>query len=252
MPSIVNRGGLARLRIVNAKLPLVTRLAAYGEIMARAPALGASYLALLENNPDAAARLSKAIDRGAPGAILHLDLSQAPEKAGRLDESVSALERGEELFPFSQEIRKRLVLGYIRQKSYVKAQAAMERYVEDFPDDDLMRGLLRHIPQGPFRDTAVSPSTFDGDVAQELTRCISKRPAVIGRCSIARRAKRSGRNFSSYKARRHEGNSPLLVVLSQIELAIRRRSATARDARDALLWMTVFAPPGGRRRPGCD
>jgi hypothetical protein len=172
-PSIGNRGGLAGLRILNAdasgaQLPLVARLAAYGELTARAPTLGPDYSALLdeasrsapedpvvlaavghkallENNPDAASWLSKAIARGAPGAILHLDLSQALEKAGRLDESVAALERGEELFPFSPEIRKRLVLGYIRQKSYVKAQSAMERYVVDFPEDDFMRGLLRQV-----------------------------------------------------------------------------------------------------------
>jgi hypothetical protein len=173
--SIVTRGGLAGLRIVNAddsgaQLPLVTRLAAYGEIMARAPALVSFYAALLdeasrsepedpvvlaalahkallENKPDAASKLNKAIAQGAPGAILHIDLGQALEKDGRLDESVSALERGEELFLFSQEIRKRLVLGYIRQKSYAKAKSAMERYVVDFPEDDFMRSLLRQVSE---------------------------------------------------------------------------------------------------------
>ena len=39
-------------------------------------------------------------------------------------------------------------------------------------------------------------------------------------------------------------NAPLLVVLAQVEIAMGRRAAAARDARDALLWLKVFGPPG--------
>ncbi len=40
-------------------------------------------------------------------------------------------------------------------------------------------------------------------------------------------------------------NAPLLVVMAQVQLGLGKRAAAARDARDALLWMRVFAAPGG-------
>jgi outer membrane protein assembly factor BamD (BamD/ComL family) len=69
-------------------------------------------------------------------------LGQALAQAGRLDEAIATLEKGERLFPFSQTLRKYLVLDYIRQKAYEKAKAGLERYVHDFPEDEFMRGLL--------------------------------------------------------------------------------------------------------------
>jgi hypothetical protein len=152
------------------ELPLVTRLAAYGELLPRAPQLQPQYYALLaeaarsasddpvvlgalghkalsESSAEAVALLSKAEAQGAPGAITFVDLSEALSRAGREDEAVAALERGERLYPFSPAIRKRLVLGYIRQKTYGKAKSALESYVTDFPEDDFMRGLLKQVPQ---------------------------------------------------------------------------------------------------------
>jgi tetratricopeptide (TPR) repeat protein len=153
-----------------AELPLVTRLAAYGELLPRAPALQPHYYELLaeaarsaaddpvvlgalghkalaESSSEAVPLLSMAEAKGAPGAITYLDLSEALLLAGRTDEAVAALERGERLFPFSPAIRKRLVLGYIRQKTYSKAKTALESYVMDFPEDDFMRGLLKQVPR---------------------------------------------------------------------------------------------------------
>lgn len=40
-------------------------------------------------------------------------------------------------------------------------------------------------------------------------------------------------------------NAPLLVILAQVEMAMGRRAEAARDARDALLWLMTFGPPGG-------
>lgn len=153
------------------RLPLVTRLAAYGELLTRAPGLKSKYFGLLEeaartdaddplvlaalghralgeSSLDAAALLLKAEKKGASSAITYLDLSEALGLAGQLNESVSALERGARLFPFSQAIRKHLVLGYIRQKQYEKARRALEEYVQDFPEDDFMRGLLAQAVDG--------------------------------------------------------------------------------------------------------
>jgi tetratricopeptide (TPR) repeat protein len=110
--------------------------------------LGAlGHKALAESSPEAVPLLSMAESKGAPGAITYLDLNEALSRAGRMDEAVAALERGERLFPFSTAIRKRLVLGYIRQKTYTKAKTALETYVADFPEDDFMRGLLKQVPR---------------------------------------------------------------------------------------------------------
>jgi hypothetical protein len=164
---------LPGLQILNApdspvRLPLVTRLAAYGELLTRAPGLQSGYFELLdeasrsagedplvlialghkalaESKPEAVALLRKAEQKGVPSAILYLDLSEALTQAGQAAESVAALERGQRLFPFSPAIRKHLVLGYIREKTYDKAKVALESYVQDFPEDDFMRGLLRQV-----------------------------------------------------------------------------------------------------------
>ena len=153
-----------------AALPLVTRLQAYGGLAGRAPALQQKYVqlldeaagagsedpivltalghkALLESSAKAAALLTKAEEKGATGPLFFLDLAEAFSRANRLDDSTTALERGETLFPWSPALRKRLVLGYIQSKSYTKAKVAMERYVADFPEDEFMRGLLKHVPR---------------------------------------------------------------------------------------------------------
>ena len=81
-----------------------------------------------------------------PGALTFIDLSEALSRAGRPADAVAALERGENIFPFSQVIRKHLILGYIRQQQYPQARQAMDRYVHDFPEDSFMRGLLSQLP----------------------------------------------------------------------------------------------------------
>ena len=40
-------------------------------------------------------------------------------------------------------------------------------------------------------------------------------------------------------------NAPLLVVMAQVEMSLGQPTAAARDARDALLWLHLFAVPGG-------
>ncbi len=155
-------------------LPLVTRLAAYGELMARAPELQPKYLELLEqarlavpedplvlaalgrqalheNRPKALEWLLKAEEAGVPGVLTYIDLNEALSRAGRTEDAVAALQRGEAAFPYSQVIRKHLILAYIRQKQYPKARQALDRYVQDFPEDSFMRGLLSQVAQTPVR-----------------------------------------------------------------------------------------------------
>lgn len=154
-----------------AQLPLVTRLQAYGGLASRAPALQQKYTDLLSdavragnedavvlaalghkalqesNAASASALLAKAEGKGATGPVFFLDLAESLSQAGRGKDSTAALERGEVLFPWSPALRKRLVLSYIRQKTYNKAKTAMERYVADFPEDEFMQRLLKQVPQ---------------------------------------------------------------------------------------------------------
>ncbi len=148
-----------------SELPLITRLAVYGEILGQAPELRDKYLALLdeakrtlpdnglvlaalgrkalaEENPDAIALLTKAEEQGSASAATYLDLGQALVAAGRLSEAVADLERGQQSFPYSKPVRKYLILSYIRKRSYAQAKSALESYVKDFPEDSFMRGLL--------------------------------------------------------------------------------------------------------------
>ena len=168
MPSTVP--GLLVVNGPDARLPLATRLAAYGELMTRAPELQPRYTELLDeaaregsddpaalmalghhaltqSSAGAATLLEQAERKGASGPIFYLDLAEALARAGRADDSTAALERGELAFPFSPAIRKRVVLEYIRRKAYGKAKAALERYVHDFPEDEFMRGLLAQAPK---------------------------------------------------------------------------------------------------------
>jgi len=46
------------------------------------------------------------------------------------------------LDPFNAPMRKTLVMSLIDAKRYSEAQAAMEKYLEDFPEDDFMRKML--------------------------------------------------------------------------------------------------------------
>jgi hypothetical protein len=151
-------------------LPLVTKLSAYGELSGRSPALLTRYLSLLdeaaktapndpvvlaalgrrslvEKRPDALDFLTRAAG-AAPNEPTLVDYSEALDLAQRMEESAAALERAGALFPYSKEIRKRLILHYIQLKRYGEARAAMIRYVDDFPEDDFMRGLLTRVSQG--------------------------------------------------------------------------------------------------------
>jgi hypothetical protein len=164
------RPDLPGLELLNAQpgeppLPLLTRLAAYGELMNRDPALASRYFATLaqarhdqpedrlvlaalgrkalaEHSPDAVDLLTKAEQKGPPGAATYIDLSEALTRAGRSNDAIQALERGARTFTYSKDLRKHLILAYIHEKEYAKAKAEMEAYVRDFPEDSFMRGLL--------------------------------------------------------------------------------------------------------------
>ena len=145
---------------------LLTLLEAYGELTQSDPGYVAPYLKVLDqlsrtesNNAMVQAalgsrdlkdgKLSEAVDHfqqalqiGPPQAIVYADLSTALERLGRTDEALSAEQRAIEQDPYNPTSQKALVLLFIQRKQYTDAQAAMEQYLEIFPQDSFMRHLL--------------------------------------------------------------------------------------------------------------
>jgi hypothetical protein len=171
-------GGIRGIRILNARdgepgLPLLTRLELLGTLADQSPL----YLQTLEeaarrlpedplvlavlgrrelarHGPDAVRLLAAAEKRetarlGAARISTYADLSDALLQAGSAAEAAATLERAQSAYPWTKDVRKRLVLAYIRQKEYTKSAAALKSYVADFPEDSFMRGLLKQVAIRP-------------------------------------------------------------------------------------------------------
>jgi len=156
------------LHAAKASLPPIMLLQAFGELMEKDPAYQPRYLAVLDHlskappdqplvqaalgrkmlrgapelNTAAIAHLSRAIEMGFSASIAYQDLAEALAKAGRIQEAIGALERGIAFSPYAPALYKELALHYINLKRYLEAKKTMERYVELFPEDDFVRGLL--------------------------------------------------------------------------------------------------------------
>src|ERR1700730_16819820 len=144
----------------------LTLLAAYGELMDKAPEYRGRYLALLQelehSHPEtalvqaslgrrallddkaseAAVHLRHALKIGPPQATTYADLAEAQVKLGQENEAITSLEKAVELDPFNAVFQKKLVLRLIQTKQYAQAGAALEHYVHTFPQDSFMRQML--------------------------------------------------------------------------------------------------------------
>jgi hypothetical protein len=152
-------------------LPALTLWKAYGELISREPAFQPRYLELLErlrrdepgdswvqaalgrmvlqDSPaEAIGYLEKAIELCFPGHTAYEDLAKALAATGKPEQAAEVLERAVALEPYTPSIHKLLALQYINLKRYPQAQAAMTRYVELFPEDAFMRGLLQQVEAG--------------------------------------------------------------------------------------------------------
>jgi len=148
----------------------LTMLKAYAELRENQPAFRLRYFALLEDlqrtmpsdafvqgsygrkllydAPSEAAdlaaldHLEKAVKLGDRSAIVQQDLAEALVRLNRPDESIGHLRAALELQPYNPLLHKTLALRLITRKKYSMALEEMRRYVELFPEDDFMRGLL--------------------------------------------------------------------------------------------------------------
>jgi tetratricopeptide (TPR) repeat protein len=75
-------------------------------------------------------------------SAVYLDLSDAEDQSGQAEEAIAAAKKAVELDPFAQGPQKALIARLIAGKHYDEAEAAMEKYLENFPEDDFMRKML--------------------------------------------------------------------------------------------------------------
>jgi Tfp pilus assembly protein PilF len=154
--------------------PLLTLLAAYGELAQKHPEYVAAYLRVLDRlqqtQPDdplvqaslgrrdlkngdfqaAVVHLRHALQVGAPTATTCSDLADALVHTGDTEQAIAMLDKAIGLDPFDPHSRRMLVVHLVQTHQYARALNAMEQYLEIFPQDDFMRQMLA-------RATATSP-----------------------------------------------------------------------------------------------
>ena len=147
-------------------VPPLTLLQAYGDLAANKPEYVSPYLKVLEQlektDPDkaivqsalgrrdllssktleASKHFQRALEIGPPQANVYGDLADATNKLGHPEEALVQLQKATELDPFNPVLQKSLIVGLINLKQYPKALAAIEHYLEIFPQDASMRKAL--------------------------------------------------------------------------------------------------------------
>jgi hypothetical protein len=150
----------------NGAIPQLTLLQAYGELAAEKSQYVAPYLEVLARlekfDPDnalvqaavgrrelkggnytvAAGHLLRALSLASPQATTCADLADALTHLDRKIEAVTWLDKSIQLDPFNPFTQRTLVVRLIELKQYARARAAMEHYVEVFPQDTFMRQML--------------------------------------------------------------------------------------------------------------
>jgi Tfp pilus assembly protein PilF len=146
--------------------PLLTQLAAYGELAQNKPEYTEAYLKVLgrleQTEPNepvvqaalgrrdlkkgdfqaAAAHLRRAMENDATTATTYSDLADALTHMGEAEQAIPLLEKAIGLNPFDPYSRKMLIVRLIETKQYPRAETALEQYVEYFPQDGVMRQAL--------------------------------------------------------------------------------------------------------------
>jgi predicted Zn-dependent protease len=144
----------------------LTLLQAYGELAAQKPQYLTPYLEVLaqleKSAPDnalvqaavgrrelksgnftaAAERLQRALSLDPAQATTCADLADALTHLDRKNEAVTWLDKSIQLDPFNPFTQRTLVVRLIDLKQYARARAALEHYVEVFPQDTFMRQML--------------------------------------------------------------------------------------------------------------
>jgi hypothetical protein len=147
-------------------IPPLTLLQAYGELAANKPEYVGPYLKVLaeleQTAPDnalvqaalgrrdlrsgqlqtAADHLQRAVQLGSQQATVYSDLADATTKLGKPDEGIALLQKAMALDPFNPMLQRTLVARFVALKQYSNAVAALEQYLQKFPQDSFMRKML--------------------------------------------------------------------------------------------------------------
>ncbi len=91
---------------------------------------------------EASVHLRHALELDPAQPAVYADLSALAAGKGQVDEAVELARKAVILDPFNAAPRKTFVLRLIDAKRYEEALPAMEKYLQDFPEDDLMRKML--------------------------------------------------------------------------------------------------------------
>jgi hypothetical protein len=166
MPNLIELNAEGERGAKAAAPPALVRLQAYADLEVGKPQFHASWLktlAELETADSENALVQAALghrdleDHKLAEAIRHLqhsvrldplqtnvyvDLSEAQDQSGQEGEAIASAKKAVELDPFVAALQKTLVFRLINGKHYDEAEAAMERYLQNFPEDDFMRKML--------------------------------------------------------------------------------------------------------------
>jgi predicted Zn-dependent protease len=75
-------------------------------------------------------------------AAVYADLSNIADQKGNAADAVTLQQKAVTLDPFNALLQKTLVLRLIGARQYEEAETAMEKYLQNFPEDDFMRKML--------------------------------------------------------------------------------------------------------------
>ena len=149
-----------------SSLPLVSRLKAYQQLKEQNPVYEASYQKTLQQLAssmpedatvqaalghqaiagqqwsEASDHLQHALRLDASQSVVYADLSTIADSLGNALEAVAWQQKAVAIDPHSEGLQKTLILRLINAREYPEAETDMEHYVEEFPEDDLMRRML--------------------------------------------------------------------------------------------------------------
>jgi hypothetical protein len=150
-------------------LPLLTKLAAYAGAMRKDPSLKKDYLEVLEqlrqsvpedpkvltalglkavderDDAKAVDYFSRALDHGPQDPTTLLHLGEALAQSGKGEEAGKVLERLVAAYPYARPYRRLLAICYLKENDEQRAREVMKQQLEFFPEDSLVRELLKKL-----------------------------------------------------------------------------------------------------------
>jgi tetratricopeptide (TPR) repeat protein len=91
---------------------------------------------------DAISHLEHSLQLDPLQPLVYVDLAAAQDQSGEREEAILFARKAVALEPFNPGVRKKLIYELIQDKQYDQAEAEMEKYLQVFPEDDLMRKML--------------------------------------------------------------------------------------------------------------